>query len=252
MPPPTAKRRQLQLHLRHRHDRHRPGLHGRQSQNVNVPYAGQPGAQYLYRFRLGQGHLRREILGTRSGGSTLYDYSIGATQVTADIGSGSGWLTTTAAYAATFATGTWYQTTYVITTNSYLIYVNGVLVTTGATAGVPLFMNSSAALHLGHSGNASEYWDGSIDEVRLSSNLRSADWIKLEYETQKAAATTVTMGARPADFTNSVRFNFNTTSTGANITGLGCRQYPHPGAAHFRQLRLLQDHGHGHRHPIRG
>jgi hypothetical protein len=37
-------------------------------------------------------------------------------------------------------------------------------------------------------------WDGILDEVRVSNVARSADWIKLDYESQKEGAKLVSYG----------------------------------------------------------
>jgi len=41
------------------------------------------------------------------------------------------------------------------------------------------------------------FWNGALDEVRLENRARSADWIKLSYESQKPGTTTVALGAAP-------------------------------------------------------
>jgi hypothetical protein len=38
------------------------------------------------------------------------------------------------------------------------------------------------------------YWDGHLDEIRLARGVRNADWIKLDFETQKPGATAVAVG----------------------------------------------------------
>ncbi|HAO99917.1 MAG TPA: hypothetical protein DCQ83_07725 [Fibrobacteres bacterium] len=38
------------------------------------------------------------------------------------------------------------------------------------------------------------YWNGMLDEIRMSNKARTPDWIKLEYATQKPGATAVTVG----------------------------------------------------------
>src|SRR5690606_2368456 len=48
---------------------------------------------------------------------------------------------------------------------------------------------------VGRSNWADATFTGYLDEVRVSEVERSADWIKLNFETQRAAATAVTLGA---------------------------------------------------------
>jgi hypothetical protein len=49
----------------------------------------------------------------------------------------------------------------------------------------------------GTSNAARYYWRGMLDEVRLASVARSADWTKLEFENQKATQTLVTLMPPP-------------------------------------------------------
>ena len=75
------------------------------------------------------------------------------------------------------------------------IYVNGVL--TGATntppSGASQPTNTSVAIGRMAEGE-DRFWNGAIAEVRAQDVARSADWIKLEYETSKPGATALTMG----------------------------------------------------------
>ncbi len=48
---------------------------------------------------------------------------------------------------------------------------------------------------IGKIGSNERYMSGTIDEITVSKVVRAADWIKLSYETQKAASTLVTVGA---------------------------------------------------------
>ena len=68
------------------------------------------------------------------------------------------------------------------------IYVNGVLSGVSARPNAPLAIKTPARLFIG--GWYHNYdFVGDIDEVRISKVTRSADWVKLEYENQKAQQT---------------------------------------------------------------
>ncbi len=68
------------------------------------------------------------------------------------------------------------------------IYVNGVLSGVSAKPNAPLAIKTPARLFIG--GWYHNYdFVGDIDEVRISKVTRSADWVKLEYENQKAQQT---------------------------------------------------------------
>jgi hypothetical protein len=70
------------------------------------------------------------------------------------------------------------------------IYVNGVLAGQGPTRGTPLSIQSPARLWIGGWYNNYNF-TGDIDEVRISRVVRSADWVRLEYENQKPLQTLV-------------------------------------------------------------
>ncbi len=70
------------------------------------------------------------------------------------------------------------------------IYVNGVLSSTTKTPNAPLAIKSPARLYVG--GWYRNYdFEGDVDEVRISKVTRSPDWVKLQYENQKALQTLV-------------------------------------------------------------
>jgi Concanavalin A-like lectin/glucanases superfamily/Domain of unknown function (DUF2341)/Carbohydrate esterase, sialic acid-specific acetylesterase len=64
------------------------------------------------------------------------------------------------------------------------IYVNGVLDGKNFKQGGPLKINSPARLFLGGWYNNYDFV-GDLDEVRVSNVVRSAEWVKLQYENQK-------------------------------------------------------------------
>jgi biopolymer transport protein ExbB len=75
------------------------------------------------------------------------------------------------------------------------LYVDGTLasstlVSTAATR------NTTYTVQLGRrSDNSGSYFNGTIDESQIANVARSADWIKLSYESQKETATLVKLGA---------------------------------------------------------
>jgi RHS repeat-associated protein len=71
------------------------------------------------------------------------------------------------------------------------LFVNGALVytSTDAQSVVAATHGGSLGSRLDSSGNASQYFAGNLDEVRLSSTVRSADWIKTEYNNQNSPAS---------------------------------------------------------------
>jgi len=81
--------------------------------------------------------------------------------------------------SSALAAGTWYHIAGVYNGTQMLLYLNGV------QSGTPITMTpvssslteANIGAHSGHDQN----WNGTIDEVRISSAARSAAWIKFEY-----------------------------------------------------------------------
>ena len=78
------------------------------------------------------------------------------------------------------------------------IYVNGAISGVSTRPGAPLAIKSPARLFMG--GWYHDYdFVGDIDEVRVSKVARSADWVKLEYENQRALQTLTGPVVRPGN-----------------------------------------------------
>jgi YD repeat-containing protein len=100
--------------------------------------------------------------------------------------------------AASFNTGQWYYVLGTFDGSNVNLYVNGVK---KATAAYTSNANNASANSNGWTlGNYTEngagfnWWNGSIDEARLSSVVRSADWIAAEYNNQSSPATFYSVG----------------------------------------------------------
>ncbi len=85
------------------------------------------------------------------------------------------------------ATGEWYHVVHTYSAKDSRVYINGVL--DGASTPEVKIPDTSALWIGGWHGNYN--FVGDVDEVRIASVARSADWIKLEYENQKPMQTAV-------------------------------------------------------------
>ncbi|MEK7642063.1 MAG: LamG-like jellyroll fold domain-containing protein, partial [Patescibacteria group bacterium] len=123
--------------------------------------------------------------------------------VYANVGNGSSWTNT---IQAPLASGVWKHVvqTYDGTTNR--LYVDGILVASGAGS----FTNTSANLLLGSWNGSSEFFNGKIDEVRVYSGALTAAEVGTLF-------STITPPSTP---TASTRFP-NTTGYGVQVTGTG-------------------------------
>ncbi|MCX7418483.1 MAG: DUF2341 domain-containing protein [Planctomycetia bacterium] len=86
--------------------------------------------------------------------------------------------------------GYWTHVVHTYREGESKIYVNGVLEGTNLKQGPPLNIKSPARLWIGGWYHNFDFV-GDLDEVRVSQVVRSADWIKLQYENQKPNQTLV-------------------------------------------------------------
>lgn len=95
------------------------------------------------------------------------------------------------------ANGTWYHIVGTYDGATQKIYVNGALEASRARTGS--VSDYGQALAIGKSGiDNNSNFDGAVDEARVSSTARSADWIKLCYANQKAGQKLVTFQRFPS------------------------------------------------------
>ncbi len=94
--------------------------------------------------------------------------------------------------------GDWTHVVHTYREGESKIYVNGVLEGTNLKQGPPLNIRTPARLWIGGWYNNFDFV-GDLDEVRVSQVVRSADWIKLQYENQKPNQTLVGPIVQPAD-----------------------------------------------------
>ena len=114
------------------------------------------------------------------------------------------------------AAGQWHQVVHTYNATTSKIYVDGQLDT---SANVTMNLPNPTKMWIGGWYDSYAYV-GDIDEVRVSKVARSADWIKLEYENQKAlqtlAGSVVQTGSTFSVWPTSVTMDEGTTT---NLTG---------------------------------
>ncbi len=93
-----------------------------------------------------------------------------------------------------FNTWVFMTLTFNTATNAGAIYKNGVSQTI-STQGSPSSITASISTitKVAQDDNETVCWPGQMDELRISSTARSADWIKLSYENQRTGSTYVTI-----------------------------------------------------------
>ncbi|RWY47874.1 LamG-like jellyroll fold domain-containing protein [Mucilaginibacter gilvus] len=134
-----------------------------------------------------------------NGGYKLGYYGGSATTVKAEIEtraySGASTLNRGEAGGTIVTTGAWHYVQGVYTGTNFITYFDGVADrsgTTGATAG------TGGPIIVGSDFGTGNFFKGTLDEIRVSNVVKSADWIKAEYFNQNNYLTTT---ATNADFT---------------------------------------------------
>lgn len=94
----------------------------------------------------------------------------------------------------TLSTSTWYYLTLTYNSSAGLkAYVNGSVDQSVAANGNG--NTTVSGISLGKDPTNGRYWNGAIDEARISNIARSADWITTEYNNQSAPGTFETLGS---------------------------------------------------------
>ncbi|HAJ78298.1 MAG TPA: hypothetical protein DCO75_00880, partial [Fibrobacteres bacterium] len=117
-------------------------------------------------------------------------------------------------------TSHYYYGTFTYDGTTLKLYLNGTqeLKTTAITGTIDTI---SMPVTIGMSGFSADYFNGIIDEVRISRVARSADWIKLCYQNQKTGQSLVVFTNEDYSTWNySKKVNINTSQSGANTSSL--------------------------------
>ncbi len=96
----------------------------------------------------------------------------------------SGWIPAETAIGA-FQANEWVHLVGTYDGSNLLLYKNGEEVARGTPGNAGIIANDNNPLLIGKHNNWGAWWDGIIDEVRISSSARSAGWIKTSYNNQK-------------------------------------------------------------------
>jgi hypothetical protein len=84
----------------------------------------------------------------------------------------------------------WFHLAFVVRERAIEYYVNGVLEVEEGPGNVS---SGFEILSIGNNADRNRSFDGVLDEARIHGEARSADWVKLEYENQRAGGKLVTI-----------------------------------------------------------
>jgi len=100
----------------------------------------------------------------------------------------------------TLSVSTWYHIVMTYdSTNGLIGYLNGSQDGTAGANGNGQNFSASSGCDIGQDAhNAGRFWNGSLDEIRLSTVARSADWITATYNSHKPSSTFIGKGGQQA------------------------------------------------------
>ncbi|MBN1130018.1 MAG: DUF2341 domain-containing protein, partial [Chitinispirillaceae bacterium] len=123
---------------------------------------------------------------------------------------------------ATLTDNLWHHATGVVNAGVMSLFIDGVR-QSGTAAGTAVASNDYGYIGRRASNLDHSFFVGDIDEVRFNRTARSADWIKLGYENQKAAQTLISFSITDnedyATWPFSQKLYLNTTTAGADVAG---------------------------------
>ena len=117
--------------------------------------------------------------------------------------------------------GSWYHVVGVVDSSHVLLYVNGTQQGSISIGTGPATGDSTYSLAIGQDitdSDPSSFFNGAIDEIRISNTARSADWISAEYANENSPDTFYTVGPITANSSNIKNVGIQPTATQAVIT----------------------------------
>src|SRR5260370_5704363 len=140
------------------------------------------------------GYSEAGLCGSRSPQDYGSDVTLTSSGLHGIIGTGSSWITTNADASYSYTLNTWHHVAYAVSTSGYSAYADGASRGSGTLSGTALLYDTNHTLTIGTSGYPGDTFTVTIDEVRVSNIIRSADWIATEYNNQNSPSTFYSSG----------------------------------------------------------
>jgi hypothetical protein len=126
----------------------------------------------------------RTIISTQ--GPSNYGFNVeflNGNLINASIGTGTVWLAHSASASLTYTKNYWYHIAYAVNRTGYRIFINGTLANTGTySAGTPVLFDVNHTLNIGRRQDATKYFNGTIDDVKIWSRALTDAEVLSEYE----------------------------------------------------------------------
>jgi len=167
-----------------------------------------------------EGHIFGKLTGSYPTW-TGYRFEIGPWGLSGTLGYTAGDHEAVASGPDTIALNSWQHVVATVSGSNVTLYINGV-VKTSSTDTLGSTRSNTLDLQIGTDPAGDRWWDGKIDEARVSNVARSPDWITTEYNNQNAPGSFYSVGAEaPMGSTttiagaNNITFNTFTVSASA-------------------------------------
>jgi RHS repeat-associated protein len=122
-----------------------------------------------------------------------FDFKLMNGKIHGDIGTGAGWLNTSADAPLNFQAGTWYDIAYVVQPGAYTVYANGVAVGSASLpAGTPLLWDAQHLAQIGGAWSTAEPFNGSISNVAVYYKALTAQQVSDHYNAAASPNLTAT------------------------------------------------------------
>jgi RHS repeat-associated protein len=158
------------------------------------------------------------IYGSRTPSDQSFDAKITSSAICGDVGTGSSWLVTGACPSFAHLANAWHHVVWTVNTTGYQVYSDGAQIGSGTFSGTPLLFNSNHKLLIGATGYSGEGFVGTMDEVRVSNSVRSADWIATQYNNQSNPASFLQIVPNPPTI-STLSPNVGAGGTSVTISG---------------------------------
>ena len=162
------------------------------SDGISFPPVGNLAQTYTAEFWLNSSfsHPYMTILGGSSSFNDIY-FDGGSNAIGVDNGTSFGAYSTASVTGLNIASNTWTSLAVTRSGSTIRVYTNGTLAGTGTFSTA---YNAANFAEMGSVGGIN-FYGGKLDEVRISSNARSASWIQTEFNNQSAPGNFLSVGS---------------------------------------------------------
>jgi gliding motility-associated-like protein len=162
------------------------------------------------------------IFSTREPADASFDMQlVDGNKLHADIGNGSGFMTTVADAAFKYTSNQWLHIAYTVSPTGYKIYANGKEVGAGVFAGSPLLLDATHKIVIGKNAAENTYFKGNIDEVKVYNATLTAADVKAEMLNTSSALPAQLLAYYNFEQSGSILNDLSGNGYDGTVTGAG-------------------------------